>query len=229
MRAVSKRISQTVNSNGTPRTVINIMNRSNDEVIRTQAVSTKENPEKFNVVQQKIEKENNGTIKASEKMYKMKDADVIRLFKSAEMGNLENFGAIPEDKKKKKKHLIKTKTKSKTKSKTKTHSDKEKDKKVVLKKLKSKVKMSKKKMKGGNYDASSQMSQEGVRGFDPTNSFRDLAPFQTVEQERQQKGGNLKEAVEVALNSDLKASPSTPSTPVVVSGGRKFKKINKKE
>ncbi len=213
MRAVSKRISQTVNANGVPRTIVNIMNRSNNEVIRTQAVSNKENPEKFHVMQQVIEKENNGTIKASEKMYKMKDADVIRLFNSAEMGKLEDYGAVPEVEKKKKKKVMKKKGKMLK------EKEKEKEKKVVMKKMKSKSKTKMSKMKGGNYDASSQMSQEGVRGFDPTNTFRDLAPFQTVEQERQQhqKGGDLKEAVEVALNSDLK-----------VGAARKFKKINKK-
>ncbi len=55
MRIVSKKIYQTVNSNGDQRTIMNIMNRSQNEVVRTQAVSNKGDPSKYHVLQQVVE------------------------------------------------------------------------------------------------------------------------------------------------------------------------------
>jgi hypothetical protein len=193
MRIVSKKIYQTVNSNGDQRTIMNIMNRSSNEVIRTQAVSNKGDSSKYHVLQQVVEKKGDKVV-AKEKMYKMKEADIIELFRSAEvsgMQNLKKYGAT-EDKSTvaRKKTTKKTKTTKKAPSTTKK-----------MKKTSSKKK-SLKKLKGGNYEAT---GQEGVvRGFDPTNTMRDLSPFKTLEQDPPMKGGNQSDAgVEAARNIAL--------------------------
>ena len=193
MRIVSKKIYQTVNSNGDQRTIMNIMNRSSNEVIRTQAVSNKGDSSKYHVLQQVVEKKGDKVV-AKEKMYKMKEADIIELFRSAEvsgMQNLKKYGAT-EDKSTvaRKKTTKKTKTTKKAPSTTKK-----------MKKTSSKKK-SLKKLKGGNYEAT---GQEGVvRGFDPTNTMRDLAPFKSLEQDPPMKGGNQSDAgVEAAKNIAL--------------------------
>jgi hypothetical protein len=195
MRIVSKKIFQTVNSNGDRRTVVNILNRRNNEVIRTQAVSNKSDPSKFHVLHQMAEKKGS-KVATSEKMYKMKEGDIIELFRSAEVvgtDNLKKFGAV-EDKSLKKKSSSSTIKKA---------SSTKKVKKTSSKKILTKKKSSAKKMKGGNYEATGQSGV--VRGFDPTNQFRDMASFQTLEQERgEQKGGNMQEAMKLTLDSVTK-------------------------
>ena len=191
MHIVSKKIFQTVNSNGNQRTIMNIMNRSSNEVIRTQAVSNKSDPSKYHVLQQVVEKKGDKVV-AKEKMYKMKEGDIIELFRSAEvsgMHNLKKYGAVEN------------KTTSK---KVKKAPVKKKMKKTLSKKK------SPKKLKGGNYDAT---GQEGpVKGFDPTNIFRDLASFKTVEQDPPLKGGNrdpvLEAAKNIAIDTVTKGTPT---------------------
>ncbi len=216
MRFVSKRIVETINSNGDQRTVFNIVNRRNNEVYRTQAVSNKKDPKKYHVIQQSVERKGTKTIEDI-KMYQMKEKDIIELFKSAEKkgtDNLKKMGAVEVKKdtkelKDKKKILKKTSTTSKRK--------------VVLKKK------SKKSMKGGNYEAT---GQDGVvRGFDPTNNFRDMAPFQTLEQERGQKGGKGMNLARDPINYNMDDAMNKTLTSVtkiseVLKGGKK--KINKK-
>lgn len=193
MRIVSKKIYQTVNSNGDQRTIMNIMNRSSNEVIRTQAVSNKGDPSKYHVLQQVVEKKGDKVV-AKEKMYKMKEGDIIELFRSAEvsgMHNLKKYGATED-----KSTVARKKTSTKKKTMKKAPSTTKKMKKTSSKKK------SLKKLKGGNYEAT---GQEGVvRGFDPTNTMRDLAPFKTLEQDPPMKGGNQSDAgVEAAKNVTL--------------------------
>ena len=194
MRIVSKRVFQTLNSDGDQRTIVNIVNRRNNEMYRTQAVSNKKDPSKFEVVQQKIEKVGNKVV-AQEKKYKMKEKDIMKLFVSA--NQTSNIDKI-EDKKK-----VSTKKTKKTSS----------TKKIKMKKSTKPMKKTKK-MKGGSDDAM-------VKGFDP-HRYGDMAPFQTLEQERGQKGGNrviplqeLQNATKVAIDS------VTLGTPFKVSGGKK--------
>ncbi len=194
MRIVSKRVFQTLNSDGDQRTIVNIVNRRNNEMYRTQAVSNKKDPSKFEVVQQKIEKVGNKVV-AQEKKYKMKEKDIMKLFVSAnQTSNIDKM----EDKKK-----VSTKKTKKTSS----------TKKIKMKKSTKPMKKTKK-MKGGSEDAM-------VKGFDP-HRYGDMAPFQTLEQERGQKGGNrviplqeLQNATKVAIDS------VTLGTPFKVSGGKK--------
>lgn len=199
MRIVSKKIYQTVNSNGDQRTIMNIMNRSSNEVIRTQAVSNKGDPSKYHVLQQVVEKKGDKVV-AKEKMYKMKEGDIIELFRSAEvsgMHNLKKYGATED----KSTAVRKKKTTKKTTKKAPSTTKK-------MKKTSSKKKL--KKLTGGNYEAT---GQEGVvRGFDPTNTMRDLAPFKSLEQDPPMKGGNkldagLEAAKNVALDSITKGTP----------------------
>lgn len=201
MRIVSKKIYQTVNSNGDQRTIMNIMNRSSNEVIRTQAVSNKGDPSKYHVLQQVVEKKGDKVV-AKEKMYKMKEGDIIELFRSAEvsgMHNLKKYGATED-----KSTVARKKTSTKKKTMKKAPSTTKKMKKTSSKKK------SLKKLKGGNYEAT---GQEGVvRGFDPTNTMRDLAPFKSLEQDPPMKGGNqpdagLEAAKNVALDSITKGTP----------------------
>lgn len=202
MRIVSKKIYQTVNSNGDQRTIMNIMNRSQNEVVRTQAVSNKGDPSKYHVLQQVVEKKGDKVV-AKEKMYKMKEGDIIELFRSAEvsgMHNLKKFGAT-EDKS--------TVARKKTKKTTTTKKVKKAPSTKKIKKTSSKKK-SIKKLKGGNYEATGQ--EGSVRGFDPTNQFRDFAPFKTVEQDPPLKGGNRDPALETAKNVAL--DTMTKGTPM---------------
>ena len=165
MRVVSKRVFQTVNSNGDQRTIVNIVNRRNSEMYRTQAVSNKKDPSKFEVVQQKIERVGNKVV-AQEKKYKMKEKDIMKLFMSANESPNITMKSV-EDKKK-----VSTKKTKKTTS----------TKKIKMKKTTKPIKKTKK-MKGGSDDAM-------VKGLDP-HRYGDMAPFQTLEQERgQMKGGN---------------------------------------
>lgn len=159
MRAVSKKIITTVNSNGNSRTIINITNQRNNEILRTQAISNKKDPKKYEVMQQKIERVGDKVI-AKEKTFHMKEKNIIDLFHSAEEMH-KNFDEKETKSPKRKSTMKKTKKTSSTK--------------------RIKVKSHSKKMKGGS----------DVIGFDP-HRFGDMAPFQTLEQERQQttqKGG----------------------------------------
>jgi hypothetical protein len=105
MRVVSKRVFQTVNSDGDQRTIVNIVNRRNSEMYRTQAVSNKKDPSKFEVVQQKIERVGNKVV-AQEKKYKMKEKDIMKLFMSANESPNIHIKSV-EDKKKVSTNIVK--------------------------------------------------------------------------------------------------------------------------
>jgi len=137
IRAISKKIIQTVNSNGNKRTIVDITNQRNNAIYKAQAISSKKDPKKYDVVHRSIEKKGN-TIVQKDKSYRMKEKDLFQLFHSAEMSGIDNIKKFVEEKKK-----------SKT------------EKKKIIKKASKKIKKKiiKKKMKGG--------FESDVKGFDP--------------------------------------------------------------
>jgi hypothetical protein len=162
IRAISKKIIQTVNSNGNTRTIVDITNQRNNAIYKAQAISSKKDPKKFDVVHRSIEKKGNSIIQ-KDKSYRMKEKDLFQLFHSAEKSGIQNM-----------KKFIKDKTTSKEKT----------DKKKILKKSSKKIKkkiIKKRKMKGG--------FESNVKGFDP-HRFGDMAPFQPLDSDKNMKGGN---------------------------------------
>jgi len=137
IRAISKKIIQTVNSNGNTRTIVDITNQRNNAVYKAQAISSKKDPKKYDVVHRSIEKKGN-TIVQKDKSYQMKEKDLFQLFHSAEMSGIDNIKKFVEEKKKSKI-----------------------EKKKIIKKASKKIKKKiiKKKMKGG--------FESDVKGFDP--------------------------------------------------------------
>lgn len=137
IRAISKKIIQTVNSNGNTRTIVDITNQRNNAVYKAQAISSKKDPKKYDVVHRSIEKKGN-TIVQKDKSYRMKEKDLFQLFHSAEMSGIDNIKKFVEEKKKSKI-----------------------EKKKIIKKASKKIKKKiiKKKMKGG--------FESDVKGFDP--------------------------------------------------------------
>lgn len=170
IRAISKKIIQTVNSNGNTRTIVDITNQRNNAIYKAQAISSKKDPKKFDVVHRSIEKKGNSIIQ-KDKSYRMKEKDLFQLFHSAEMSGIQNM-----------KKFIKDKTSHK--STHKTTSKEKTDKKKILKKSSKKIKkkmIKKRKMKGG--------FESDVKGFDP-HRFGDMAPFQPLDSDKNMKGGN---------------------------------------
>jgi hypothetical protein len=101
IRAISKKIIQTVNSNGNTRTIVDITNQRNNAVYKAQAISSKKDPKKYDVVHRSIEKKGN-TIVQKDKSYRMKEKDLFQLFHSAEMSGIDNIKKFVEEKKKSK-------------------------------------------------------------------------------------------------------------------------------
>jgi hypothetical protein len=246
-KVVQKKVFQTVNSNGQKRTVMNIIDKTQNKEVRTRAVSLKKNPKDFLIVQQGVVK-NGQKMSPFQKLYHMKEKDIHELFSSAEgvaNKNLTNFGAkeikikavkdvndsnnnvkinlmekeisAMSDKLKELKQKKKEKSKESKKSSSTIKAKKSSSKKI----LKSKSK----KMKGGNKDGE-------VLGFDPHGN--DWGTFQTVEQEKMmktmQKGG-LKEIItpeiqqHMADSLKLAVDSKTPGTPFkapeLKTGGKK--------
>ncbi len=181
MRLVSKRVIQTLNSNGSPKTMINITNQSDNKIIKTKAVTDKNKPTDFRVVQQGVEKEGSKVV-SFQKFYMMNEKDIMSLFKNAEVvgtNNLKSYGAkevkLSDDgkivmKKESKKKLSKKEDKDKKMKKEK----KLKDKLKTIKKSLSEKKIKKSKLKRGGSDS--------IIAFDKEDKM--YAPFQTVEQEK---------------------------------------------
>ena len=76
IRAISKKIIQTVNSNGNTRTIVDITNQRNNAVYKAQAISSKKDPKKYDVLHRSIEKKGN-TIVQKDKSYQMKEKDLF--------------------------------------------------------------------------------------------------------------------------------------------------------
>ncbi len=194
MRFVTKRVVQSMNSNGNPKTMINITNQSDNKIIKTRAVSDKNKPSDFRVVQQGVEKEGSKVV-SFQKFYMMSEKDIMSLFKNAEVvgtNNLKSHGAkevkISEDGKiTLKKDTIKKKVTKKEDSKKKEKKEKKlKEKLKSIKKSMSEKKIKKIKLKKGGSDGS-------IIAFDKEDKM--YAPFQTLEQEKTvnlTKGGSSK-------------------------------------
>ncbi len=246
LKVVQKKVFQTVNSNGHKRTVMNILDKTQNKEVRTRAISLKQNPKDFLIVQQGIKKDGKH-MSPFQKLYHMKEKDIHELFSSAEgvaNKNLTNFGA-KEIKIKSMKEINNNNTNTKInlmqkeissmteklkdlkkmkkeKSEKKIKAIKSKDTKKSSKKI---LKTKSKKLKGGNKNGE-------VIGFDPHGN--DWAPFQTVEQDKMmktmQKGG-LKEIItpevqkHMADSLKLAIDSKTPGTlfkaPELKSGGKK--------
>ncbi len=234
-KVVQKKVFQTMNSNGQKRTVMNIVDKSQNKEVRTRAISMKQNPKDFLIVQQGIKKDGRQIV-PFQKLYHMKEKDIHDLFSSAEgvsNKNLTNFGAKEIKIKSMKKinnnnnnntkinlmekeissmseKLKQLKKHKKDKGEKKIKAIKSKDTKKSSKKI---LKLKSKKLKGGNKDGE-------VIGFDPHGN--DWAPFQTVEQDKMmktmQKGG-LKEIItpevqqHMADSLKLSIDSKTPGTP----------------
>lgn len=201
MRIVQKKIIQTVNQDGDQRTIVNILNRRNQEAYHTRGVSDKKDPSKFHVLHQSVEKKGSQMITA-QKLYKMSEKDILQLFQTAEtvgLQNMKKFGAIEEKKEKKKSSSSVKKVVKKT---------MKKEKKVKKEKKTKKTK----KMKGGEND---------VTGFDP-NRFGDMAPFETLEQER---SSNSQDVMKTLLDTTTRGEKVNWDNKPSLSGGKKKRNI----
>ncbi len=203
MRIVQKKIIQTVNSEGDQRTIVNILNRRNQEAYHTRAISNKKDPSKYHVLHQSVEKKGSQLITA-QKMYKMSEQDILRLFQSAEsvgLQDIKKLGAI-EDKKEKK--VIKKVVKKKEGEKKKVKKEKKEKKEKKVKKVK--------KMKGGDND---------ITGFDP-HRYGDMAPFQTLEQQR---SSNSQDVMKTLLDTKTEGEKINWDNKPSLSGGKKRRNL----
>lgn len=204
MRIVQKKIIQTVNQDGDQRTIVNILNRRNQEAYHTRAVSDKKDPSKFHVLHQSAEKKGSQMITA-QKLYKMSEKDILQLFQSAEtvgLQNMKKFGAIEAKKEKKSSSSTKKAVKKTMK----------KEKKVKKDKKEKKTKKTKK-MKGGEND---------ITGFDP-NRFGDMAPFKTLEQERT---SNHQDVMKTLIDTTTQGDKiNLDNNKLILSGGKKKRNL----
>jgi hypothetical protein len=203
MRIVQKKIIKTLNQDGDQRTIVNILNRRNQEAYHTRAISNKRDPSKYHVVHQSVEKKGNQLITA-QKLYKMSEQDILRLFQSAEsvgLQDIKKLGAI-EDKKEKK--VIKKVVKKKEGEKKKVKKEKKEKKEKKVKKVK--------KMKGGEND---------ITGFDP-HRYGDMAPFQTLEQER---NPNSQDVMKTLLDTKTDGEKINWDSKPSLSGGKKKRNL----
>jgi hypothetical protein len=203
MRIVQKKIIQTVNSDGDQRTIVNILNRRNQEAYHTRAISNKKDPSKYQVLHQSVEKKGSQLI-AAQKLYKMSEQDILRLFQSAEtvgLQDIKKLGAI-EDKKEKK--VIKKVVKKKEGEKKKVKKEKKEKKEKKVKKVK--------KMKGGEND---------ITGFDP-HRYGDMAPFQTLEQQR---SSNSQDVMKTLLDTKTEGEKINWDNKPSLSGGKKRRNL----
>ncbi len=203
MRIVQKKIIQTVNSEGDQRTIVNILNRRNQEAYHTRAISNKKDPSKYHVLHQSVEKKGSQLITA-QKLYKMSEQDILRLFQSAEtvgLQDIKKLGAI-EDKKEKK--VIKKVVKKKEGEKKKVKKEKKEKKEKKVKKVK--------KMKGGDND---------ITGFDP-HRYGDMAPFQTLEQQR---SSNSQDVMKTLLDTKTEGEKINWDNKPSLSGGKKRRNL----
>ena len=206
MRIVQKKIIQTVNSEGDQRTIVNILNRRNQEAYHTRAISNKKDPSKYHVLHQSVEKKGSQLITA-QKLYKMSEQDILRLFQSAETVGLQDIrklGAIEDKKEKKEKKVIKKVMKKKEGEKKKVKKEKKEKKEKKVKKVK--------KMKGGEND---------ITGFDP-HRYGDMAPFQTLEQER---NPNSQDVMKTLLDSKTSGEKINWDSKPSLSGGKKKRNL----
>jgi len=206
MRIVQKKIIQTVNSEGDQRTIVNILNRRNQEAYHTRAISNKKDPSKYHVLHQSVEKKGSQLITA-QKMYKMSEQDILRLFQSAEtvgLQDIKKLGAIEDKKEKKEKKVIKKVMKKKDGEKKKVKKEKKEKKEKKVKKVK--------KMKGGEND---------ITGFDP-HRYGDMAPFQTLEQER---NPNSQDVMKTLLDSKTTGEKINWDNKPSLSGGKKRRNL----
>jgi hypothetical protein len=245
-KVVQKKVFQTMNSNGQKRTVMNIIDKSQNKEVRTRAISMKQNPKDFLIVQQGVKKDGKQIV-PFQKLYHMKEKDIHDLFSSVEgvsNKNLTNFGAkeikiktikevnnsnnntkinlMEKEISSMSQKLKELKKHKKEKSEKKIKAIKSKDTKKSSKKI---LKPKSKKLKGGNKEGE-------VTGFDTHGN--DWAPFQTVEQDKMmktmQKGG-LKEIItpdvqqHMADSLKLSIDSKTPGTPFkapeLKTGGKK--------
>jgi hypothetical protein len=206
MRIVQKKIIQTVNSEGDQRTIVNILNRRNQEAYHTRAISNKKDPSKYHVLHQSVEKKGSQLITA-QKMYKMSEQDILRLFQSAEtvgLQDIKKLGAIEDKKEKKEKKVIKKVMKKKDGEKKKVKKEKKEKKEKKVKKVK--------KMKGGEND---------ITGFDP-HRYGDMAPFQTLEQER---NPNSQDVMKTLLDTKTEGEKINWDNKPSLSGGKKRRNL----
>ncbi len=169
---ISKSIHKTINSNGQQKTIVNIVNQTNNQSIRTRAISSKNNPKEFNILIQKSSKKGD-TIVTNQSVFRLKENDIMKIFKSAENITPQKIKSFPLIQDKDKKHKMKIIKKIK-----KDKKDRSIHKSSKLSKSSSKKS---KKIKGGFSSV--------VSGFNPMS--RDYAPFQTLEQERSHQTSSL--------------------------------------
>ncbi len=214
-KVVQKKVFQTVNSNGQKRTVMNIIDKTQNKEVRTRAVSLKKNPKDFLIVQQGVVK-NGQKMSPFQKLYHMKEKDIHELFSSAEgvaNKNLTNFGAkeikikavkdVNDSNNNVKINLMEKeisamsdklkelKKKKKEKSKESKETKESKESKKSSSTIKAKKSSSKKILKSKSKKMKGGNKDGEVLGFDPHGN--DWGTFQTVEQEKMmktmQKGG----------------------------------------
>ncbi len=249
-KVVQKKVFQTINSNGQKRTVMNIIDKNQTKEVRTRAVSMKESPKDFLIVQQGVVK--NGTkMSPFQKLYHMKEKDIQELFSSAEgvaNKNLTNFGAkeikiksvkeVNNSNNNVKINLMEKEISSMTKKlkemKKKKKDGKEKSMKLVKasssstkkkeKSIKAKKSSSKKILKVKSKKLKGGYQSDKVIGFDPHGN--DYGPFQTVEDEKMlnsMRSTMVSPEIQKHMSDALKTAIDTKTvgTPLKIGGYKK--------